>query len=102
MADPELVLGGAPIAGGGCLPNILVIFSRKPFEIKEILVCRGGTCRVHPPKSATVVCFYKRGILYIIISHVSDDDRMFTWHFHEPACVIVTHLDFISFSKHRK
>ena len=50
---------------------------------------------MHPPKSATVVCFYKRGILYIIISHVSDDDRMFTWHFHEPACVIVTHLIFV-------
>ena len=27
---------------GGRLPNILVIFSEKPYEIKEILVRRGG------------------------------------------------------------
>ena len=94
MVDPELLLGGGTNRWGGYLPNILVIFSEKPFEIKEILVCRGGTCQVYPPKSATVVCFYKRGILYSIISHVSEDDRMFTWHFHEPACVIVTHLNF--------
>ena len=41
---------GAPIPGGGRLPNILVIFSEKPYEIKEILVRRGGRA---PPKSAT-------------------------------------------------
>ena len=41
---------------GGRLPNILVIFSEKPYEIKEFLVRRGGPCRVRPnPKSATVV-----------------------------------------------
>ena len=27
---------------GGDLPNILVIFSEKPYEIKEILVRKGG------------------------------------------------------------
>ena len=32
----------------GRLPNILVIFSEKRYEIKEILVCRGGACRVCP------------------------------------------------------
>ena len=41
-ADPELLLGGAPIRRGGRLPNILVIFSEKPYEIKEILVRRGA------------------------------------------------------------
>ena len=39
-ADPELLLGGAPIPTGA-LPNILVIFSEKPYENKEILVRRG-------------------------------------------------------------
>ena len=43
----------APIPRGMCLPNILVIFSAKPYEIKEILVRNGGVCRVHPPKCAT-------------------------------------------------
>ena len=39
---------------GGHLPNILIIFSEKPYEIKEILVCRGeAACQGHPPKSAT-------------------------------------------------
>ena len=76
---------------------ILVIYSEKPYEITEILVCRGVHARCIAPKSATVVRFYERGILYIIISHVSEDDRIFTWHFHEPACVIVTHLDFYLF-----
>ena len=41
---------------GGHLPHILVIFSEKPYEIKEILVPRGGAGRgrwVRPPKSAT-------------------------------------------------
>ena len=30
----------------------------------------------------------------IIISHVSKDDTMFTLHDHEPACVILTLLNF--------
>ena len=38
----------------GRQPNILVIFSEESYEIKEILVCRWGTCRVRPPRSATV------------------------------------------------
>ena len=38
---------------GGRQPNILVIFSEKPYEIKEILVRRGGARRMRPPKSAT-------------------------------------------------
>ena len=41
-----------PGVGGGRLPNILIIFAEKPYEIKEILV-RGGWPGV-PPKSATV------------------------------------------------
>ena len=37
----------------------------------------------------------KKRILYnIIISHVSEDDGMFTSYVHEPAYVIVSHLDF--------
>ena len=49
--DPELLLGGgANPWGGGRLPNILVIFSEKPYEIKEILVRRGGARRVRPPQ----------------------------------------------------
>ena len=40
---------GAPMPRRGrYLPNIIVIFSGKPYEIKEILVCR-GPCQVHPP-----------------------------------------------------
>ena len=40
---------------GGRLPNILAIFSEKPYEIKEILVRRGARagCAPPPPKSAT-------------------------------------------------
>ena len=45
---------GAPIPWGR-LPNILVIFSEKPCEIKEILVRRGERVPgAPPPKSATV------------------------------------------------
>ena len=33
-ADPELLLGGGAIPREGRLPNILVIFSEKPYEIK--------------------------------------------------------------------
>ena len=33
---------GAPIPRGGRLPNNLVVFSEKPYEIKEILVRRGA------------------------------------------------------------
>ena len=54
-ADPELLLGGGANpwrVGEWALPNILVIFSEKPYEIKEILVSRGGAPGV-PPKSAT-------------------------------------------------
>ena len=40
---------------GGRLPNILVIFSEKPYEIKEILVRWGGGAPGAPPKSATTV-----------------------------------------------
>ena len=36
---------------GGRLPNILILFSEKPYEIKEILVRSGG--RPPTPKSAT-------------------------------------------------
>ena len=42
---------GAPIPRG-CLPNILIIFSEKPHEIKEILVHRGAHVG-YPAKSAT-------------------------------------------------
>ena len=38
---------GRQSLGGGRLPNILVIFSEKPYEIKEILVRGGGGA--HPP-----------------------------------------------------
>ena len=38
---------GAPIPRG-CLPNILVIFSEKPYEIKEILL-RTGEPPLNPP-----------------------------------------------------
>ena len=41
--DPELLLGS----------NILVIFSEKSYEIKEILVRRGACAGCAPPKSAT-------------------------------------------------
>ena len=52
-ADPELFLGGgANPCGGGCLPTILIIFSEKRYEIKEILVHRGCALGA-PPKSAT-------------------------------------------------
>ena len=46
-ADPELLLGGGANPWGGRLPNILVIFSEKSHEIKEILV-RGGGGRPPP------------------------------------------------------
>ena len=45
---------GRQSLGGGRQPNILVIFSEKPYEIKEILVRRGAR-QVRPPKSATVL-----------------------------------------------
>ena len=45
-ADPELLLG---IPRGGRLPNILVIFSEKPYEIKEMLVRREGGAGCFPP-----------------------------------------------------
>ena len=48
-ADPELLLGGGGNPWGGCLPNILVIFSEKPYEIKEFLVRRGGRPGCGPP-----------------------------------------------------
>ena len=38
----KLLLGGGRQSLGGRLPNILIIFSRKPYEIKEILVRMGG------------------------------------------------------------
>ena len=48
-ADPDLLLGGdANPWGGGRLPNILVVFSEKPYEIKEILVRRGGALGAPP------------------------------------------------------
>ena len=55
-ADPELLGGGANPQRRGRQPKILVIFSEKPYEIKEILVRRGGARRGRPPsptKSAT-------------------------------------------------
>ena len=39
-ADPELFLGG------GHLPNILIIFSQKPYEIKEILPAKSATAEI--------------------------------------------------------
>ena len=33
VADPELLLGGEPIPGRGCLHNIFIKFSEKPCEI---------------------------------------------------------------------
>ena len=49
-ADPELLLGGDanPWGGGERPPNILVIFSEKPNEIKEILAHRGSARRMRP------------------------------------------------------
>ena len=41
---------------GGRLPNILVIFSEKPYEIKEISVRRGARAGCAPPKSASAIC----------------------------------------------
>ena len=55
-------IGSVIIRGGsrtshrrGCqsLCNVLVIFSEKPYEIKEILIRKGGARQVRPPKSAT-------------------------------------------------
>ena len=47
----------SPIRGrqslGGRLPNILIVFSENPYEIKEILGRRGARAGVPPPKSAT-------------------------------------------------
>ena len=40
--------------GSRGLPNILVVFSEKPYEIKEILVRRGARAGGAPSKSATV------------------------------------------------
>ena len=40
-AEPELLLEGAPTACRGCLRNILIKFSEKPYEIKENLVREG-------------------------------------------------------------
>ena len=48
-ADPALLLGGGVNPWGGRLPNISVIFSEKPYEIKEILVRRGGGAPGAPP-----------------------------------------------------
>ena len=53
-ADPELPPGGGTNPYKGRLPNILITFSEKPHEIKEILVCRGAR-RVCPPKSTTAL-----------------------------------------------
>ena len=36
---------------------------------------------------------HKKRTLYVIISHAPEDDRMFTYHIDEPACVIITLLD---------
>ena len=56
-ADPELLLGRGTNPGGGRLPNILVIFSENPYEIKEILVHRGaraGCAPLNPPTEPRV------------------------------------------------
>ena len=50
-ADPELLLGEGRRSPGEHLPNILILFSENPYEIKEILVRKGGGRP--PPKSAT-------------------------------------------------
>ena len=45
---------GAPTLTRGRLPNTLIKFSRKPYEIKEILVHRGRAPGAPPPlRSAT-------------------------------------------------
>ena len=50
-------LEGAPIPRGR-LPNILIIFSQKPYEIKEILVrsgARAGGAPLNPPLHMSIV-----------------------------------------------
>ena len=46
--DPELLLGEGTNLGGR-LPNVVVVFSEKPYEIKEILVHGGGRVPGAPP-----------------------------------------------------
>ena len=66
-ADPELLLGGGANPWGGALPNILVVFSEKPYEIKEILIREGGAARRgRPPLNPPL--HYKR----IEIPHTSE------------------------------
>ena len=65
-ANPELLVGGGANPWGGRLPNILIIFTEKPHEIKEILVRgRGGAGGgPRPPKSTTgLLGFQSRGRL---------------------------------------
>ena len=63
-ADPELLLGGGTNPYGGRLPNVLIIFSEKPYEIKEILVHRGvcaGCTPLNPPLHSAhyfILCTY--------------------------------------------
>ena len=54
--DPKLLLqGGGNPWGRGAQPTILVFFSEKPYQIKEILVCRGGTR--FTPLNLPLICY---------------------------------------------
>ena len=48
-ADPELLLGGVPTPSRGCLPNILIKFSEKPYEMKRNFGPYGGARQELPP-----------------------------------------------------
>ena len=65
---------GRQSLGGGRLPNILIIFSEKPYEIKEILVCRGARAGcaplnppLHEPMTGSILLMFLR-YPYVIFS----------------------------------
>ena len=69
-----IVQQGAPTPSRGCLSNISIKFSEKPYQIKEILVGRWG-----PLTSATAwnITFKLTGIARVFeltkVSHVSNE-----------------------------
>ena len=71
-ADPELLLGGGANPLRGRLSNILVIFSKKPYEIKEILVPGGGAPSVLPLNPPLTCMFFQHltNKLYLLTLHV--------------------------------